>query len=177
MSNVGKMVRERPKGLWLLAAVLAAFVAVLALWSTHSGGSAAVGAPLLFGATLSKGRKSQKSRYGREVRQYTTERNKETNHEEPFVVNISNVSDLPTVPEIAERVCKNQVPCLLQRDDKALAVVIPIKPSLKRTGSIVEQTAGVFSMYARLHGRPLTAQELRRTAEEAIAEDTVKRSG
>ncbi len=44
---------------------------------------------------------------------------------------------------------------------------------LARTGSVVARTAGAF----QAQGSPLTAEQLRAAAEEAIAEETAERSG
>ena len=56
--------------------------------------------------------------------------------------------------------------------DKVAVVLENDQVRLRRAGSVVARTAGIF----RSHEAPLTAEELREIAEEAIAEDVVERS-
>ena len=57
--------------------------------------------------------------------------------------------------------------------DKVAWVVEDGKVSVTRSASVTERTAGIF----KSHERPLSAEELRAAAEEAIAEDAVRRMG
>lgn len=61
----------------------------------------------------------------------------------------------------------------LEPHDKVAFVVEGHLVRLERGGSVVSRTAGAL----RSEGPPRSAQELRRLAEEAMAEDVVERSG
>jgi antitoxin PrlF len=60
----------------------------------------------------------------------------------------------------------------LQQGDKVAVVLENDQVRLRRVGSVVARTAGVF----RGTAGPLTGEELREIAEEAISEDVVERS-
>jgi len=60
----------------------------------------------------------------------------------------------------------------LGRGDKVTFVIDHGEVRVKRTGSVVERTAGAF----RTRGAPLTAEELREAAERAMAEEAVERT-
>jgi AbrB family looped-hinge helix DNA binding protein len=59
----------------------------------------------------------------------------------------------------------------LRRGDKVTFVIHRGEVRVKRTGSVVERTAGAF----RARRAPLTAEELRQAAERAMAEEAVER--
>lgn len=61
----------------------------------------------------------------------------------------------------------------IKEGDKVAFVVEDDRIELRRRGSVVEATAGVF----KGRGPVRTAEELREEAERAIAETTVERSG
>lgn len=61
----------------------------------------------------------------------------------------------------------------LKQGDRVFFVTKGDEVKIKKTGSVVEQTAGVF----RGAGSYLTAKQLRRAAEQAIAEDVLERMG
>lgn len=61
----------------------------------------------------------------------------------------------------------------LKEGDKLAFTLEDGKISLERAGSVVERTAGII----KHTGRTLTAEELRRVAEEAWAEEAMERSG
>lgn len=61
----------------------------------------------------------------------------------------------------------------LQPRDKVSFTVHKDKIEMKRKGSVVERTKGML----KSHLPPATAEELRKMAEEAIAESVMERSG
>lgn len=61
----------------------------------------------------------------------------------------------------------------VQPEDKVAFVVEEGNVQLKRTGSVVDRTAGAL----KSHEPPLSAKQLREAAEEAIAQDVVERMG
>lgn len=61
----------------------------------------------------------------------------------------------------------------VEPEDKVAFVVEDGTVQIKRTGSVVERTAGAL----KSHEPPLSARQLREAAEEAIAEDVVERMG
>lgn len=61
----------------------------------------------------------------------------------------------------------------LQEGDKVAFVLDEDRVELRRRGSVVAASAGVF----KNRGRVRTAEELREEAERAIAEATIERSG
>jgi len=63
----------------------------------------------------------------------------------------------------------------LKEGDKLTFTLEDGKVSLERAGSVVERTAGILK--SEVSGPPLTAEELRRVAEIAWAEQAMERSG
>ena len=61
----------------------------------------------------------------------------------------------------------------LKEGDKLTFTLEDGKVSLERAGSVVERTAGILK--GQVSGPPLTAEELRRAAEQAIADDVYER--
>lgn len=61
----------------------------------------------------------------------------------------------------------------LRQGDKVAFVMEKDRVELARAGSVVARTKGVFQTRAK----PLTAEELRRVGEEAVAAETIERSG
>ena len=60
----------------------------------------------------------------------------------------------------------------LKTGDKIAFRVEDNEVRLRRTGSVVETTSGIL----KSHKRPLTAEELRAAAEQAMAEEALERS-